>query len=608
MGALHNNSNYSLFSNIEYALKNIWKWDKAFYLFFIPSIPFAIVLPLAGIYFPKILIDAVQAKQSVNQIVAIIGIYFISLFLINLINRFCDSRLGMRQYNFSTMYQHEITEKFMRTDFCNTDNPKLNILYSHAMRDACSGQCAPEVIWRSLLYLLISIFGIFTYGTIITVMSPIILFLLIFSAVVTYFVSRWIRNYSEKNKDKWEGIDRKIGYLSGFSSKFEYAKDIRIYGMLNWLNGLLDGFLNERYSRVKRISLRSFWGGSIGAVLTLLRDGVAYAVLIIMLINNKIGIGDFVFYFGVITGFSSWLNNIVYNISDVVGKSIKISYYRDYFNIKENYNHNQGCGLPTKNELPLDVEFCNVSYKYPSAEEDKCALKNINFTINKGERIAVVGQNGAGKTTLVKLLCGFYFPTEGSIKVNGISISEYNIEDYYTLFSAVFQDIYLLPVTIAEFVSSSDNEVDYEKVNKVLVEAGIDEKISSLSNGLNSRLMKGVFDDSIELSGGEKQKLMLARALYKDAPIIVLDEPTAALDPIAENELYLKYNKLTNNKTSIYISHRLASTRFCDRIIFVDNGEITEVGTHDELMKLNGKYAYMFDLQSHYYKEGSNNV
>ena len=249
----------------------------------------------------------------------------------------------------------------------------------------------------------------------------------------------------------------------------------------------------------------------------------------------------------------------------------------------------------------MDIEFLNVSYQYPSA--DGYALYNINLKINKGEKLAVVGANGAGKTTLVKLMCGLYYPTEGTIKVNGRPVTDYNIEEYYTLFSAVFQDMYLLPVSIAEFVSSSDKEIDRERVKAVIKQAGIDGKISSLKGGIDTRLMKGVFDDSIDLSGGEKQKLMLARALYKDSPFIVLDEPTAALDPIAENELYLKYNELTKNKTSVYISHRLASTRFCDRIIFIENGEITEIGTHDDLMKRKGKYAYMFGLQSHYYKD-----
>ena len=594
---------YSVISNICYALCNIWKWDKAFYLFFIPSIPLAVLLPLATTYFPKVLIDSVESQQSIQVVITIIGVYFGALLIVKLFNDLCKSKLHMRQYNLSCLYQHAISEKHMRTDYANTDNPEAITKYQHAMSDACSGQCAPEFIWQSLLGLFISLLGIFTYGFVIAIVSPWILMFLFLSAFITYLVSRWQRNYIEKNKDHWVTVDRKIGYLQSFSERFDHAKDIRIYGMFDWLSDMLTGFQKERFGWTKKVSARTLGGTCINALLMLIQNGVAYAILIVMVFNNEVGAGDFVFYFGAITGFSAWLNGIGNMVNDITHKSIKIGYYRDYFDIEEKYNHGEGCPMPTEQELPVDIELNNVSFKYASADGEIYALKNVNLKIEQGEKLAIVGANGAGKTTLVKLMCGFYYPSEGEIKLNGHAIADYNIEDYYSLFSAVFQDIYLLPVTIAEFVSSSEKEIDRDRVMDVIRQAGLADKINSLPNGIDSRLMKGVFDDSIEMSGGEKQKLMLARALYKDAPVIVLDEPTAALDPIAENELYLKYNELTANKTSVYISHRLASTRFCDRIVYLENGEIVESGSHDELMKLGGKYAHMFELQSHYYKE-----
>lgn len=594
---------YSVISNICYALCNIWKWDKAFYLFFIPSIPLAVLLPLATTYFPKVLIDSVESQQSIQVVITIIGVYFGALLIVKLFNDLCKSKLHMRQYNLSCLYQHAISEKHMRTDYANTVNPEAITKYQHAMSDACSGQCAPEFIWQSLLGLFISLLGIFTYGFVIAIVSPWILMFLFLSAFITYLVSRWQRNYIEKNKDHWVTVDRKIGYLQSFSERFDHAKDIRIYGMFDWLSDMLTGFQKERFGWTKKVSARTLGGTCINALLMLIQNGVAYAILIVMVFNNEVGAGDFVFYFGAITGFSAWLNGIGNMVNDITHKSIKIGYYRDYFDIEEKYNHGEGCPMPTEQELPVDIELNNVSFKYASADGEIYALKNVNLKIDKGEKLAIVGANGAGKTTLVKLMCGFYYPSEGEIKLNGHAIADYNIEDYYSLFSAVFQDIYLLPVTIAEFVSSSEKEIDRDRVMDVIRQAGLADKINSLPNGIDSRLMKGVFDDSIEMSGGEKQKLMLARALYKDAPVIVLDEPTAALDPIAENELYLKYNELTANKTSVYISHRLASTRFCDRIVYLENGEIVESGSHDELMKLGGKYAHMFELQSHYYKE-----
>lgn len=595
----HNN----ILKNIVYALKKIWHWDKSFFAYFLILMPVTIILPLVGIFFPKIIIDSVGASVDILRIAAIVIIYFSLLFLLGIIRQFCFTRINMRQYNVSTRYQFEITEKYMRTDFSNTDNPEKNVMYHNAMNDASSGNCAPEFIANSLFDFLTSLLGIFSYGSIIMIISPWILAFLIVSAGLTYFIGGKQRNYSEKHKDERAMLDRKVWYLSDFSSKFDYAKDIRIFGMQDWIGKLLSHFQLEQFKWTKKISLRSYLGNCIEALLSLILEGMTYAALIIMLLNDQIGVGDFVFLFGAVTGFSVWLKGISYKLNDIVEKSVKTQYYIDYFNIPETYNHGAGCPLPTSEELPAEIEFKNVSYKYCSDNDEKYALKNISLTIHKGEKLAVVGANGAGKTTLVKLLCGFYYPSEGDVRLNGKKVEEYNIEEYYTLFSAVFQDIYLLPISIKEFICSNDTEADENKMTDVIRKSGLEEKVKTLPEGVNTRLMKGVFENSIDLSGGEKQKLMLARALYKDAPVIVLDEPTAALDPIAESELYLKYNSLTANKTSVFISHRLASTRFCDRIVFIENGEIIEEGTHDELMALGGKYAYMYEVQSKYYNE-----
>lgn len=222
----------------------------------------------------------------------------------------------------------------------------------------------------------------------------------------------------------------------------------------------------------------------------------------------------------------------------------------------------------------------------------------------------MVGINGAGKTTLVKLICGMYVPAKGEILVNGRPISDYKIEEYYSMISAVFQEIRAVAFTIFEFVASVDMERKTAREDAVaaMKAAGIWEKIESLPNGMDTHLQKGIYEDGVDLSGGELQKLVLARAIYKDGSILVLDEPTAALDPIAENNLYLKYRELTKGKTSVYISHRFASTRFCDRIVLLGDGVVQESGSHEELMKLDGQYAYMFGVQSKYYKEGEVNA
>jgi len=249
-----------------------------------------------------------------------------------------------------------------------------------------------------------------------------------------------------------------------------------------------------------------------------------------------------------------------------------------------------------------EFKFENVSFRYP--EQKDFALKNLNLTINAGKRLAVVGLNGAGKTTMIKLLLRLYDPTEGRILLNGVDIRKYNRVEYFRLFSPVFQNVEIFAFPMAENVSmKTPNETDADKAYEKLVLAGLKEKVDSLKKGVQTELLKVLHDDGIDLSGGEKQKLALARALYKDAPVVVLDEPTAALDALAEYKLYMDFDKLIGNKTAVYISHRLSSTRFCDNIALFKNGEMVEYGTHDELLSKNGDYAEMFRVQAQYYND-----
>lgn len=243
-----------------------------------------------------------------------------------------------------------------------------------------------------------------------------------------------------------------------------------------------------------------------------------------------------------------------------------------------------------------------MSFRYPNTE--KYIIRNMNLTIHPGENIAIVGLNGAGKTTLVKLLCGFYDPDEGRILLNGTDIREFNRRDYYSLFSAVFQEFSELDITVAQTVAQAVSEIDMDRVKDCIRKAGVTEQIEALPNGYETHLGKNVYLDGIQLSGGQTQRLMLARALYKDGAFLVLDEPTAALDPIAEHDIYMKYKEMTAGKSSVFISHRLASTRFCDRILFLKNGVIAEEGTHEELLARGGCYAGLFHLQARYYQEG----
>lgn len=330
-----------------------------------------------------------------------------------------------------------------------------------------------------------------------------------------------------------------------------------------------------------------------------LSNFAANAYIIYMVVKGNIGAGDFVLYFNSMYNFSSCVRDVFDKYSGFHWLSDNISYSREYLDIKDKTNRSKGEKLPSGE---CEIEFRNVSYKYSGAE--KPTIQNISFTLHKGERLALVGLNGAGKTTLIKLMSGLYDPTEGEILLNGKPVNSYNRDDYYSIFGAVFQDISALPVTVAENVAGADiNNIDMVRVYDCLKKAGLYDKIMSLPEKENTRLVKSVFENATEFSGGQTQKLALARALYKDASMLLLDEPTAALAPIAEQEMYLNYAEFSKGKSSVFISHRLASTRFCDRIIMIENGKVTEEGTHAELMEQGGKYAELFELQSSYYND-----
>lgn len=412
-----------------------------------------------------------------------------------------------------------------------------------------------------------------------------------------------IEKWQHRTKDERANIDRKLDYVVSRTSHSSIAKEIRIYNMKTWINSMSEFFMKEQYRWQKKIASKRFRQILFEALLICARNGGAYAFLIGKMLADEITIGEFVLYFGAITGFGQWLEQIVSRIGKLSTAHYKVDDYRYLIDTMDTMRRNEGAPLPPAGE-PVDMVFENVSFHYEGSNE--LILDHINLTIRKGEKLAIVGTNGAGKTTLVKLICSLLQPVSGRILMNGTNIKEFNRDDYYTLITAVFQNVCVLPVSIAQNISfCSNSEIDWEKLYTCAELAGIKEKMESLPNGFATHLVPSVTEHGVELSGGENQKLMLARALYKDAPLMILDEPTAALDPIAENHMYLKYNELTENKTAIFISHRLSSTRFCDRIILLHDKTIAETGTHDELMALGGKYKEIFDIQSRYYKHSA---
>ena len=597
---------YSRFGCLVWAIKNLWRLDKRFVFFIFAAVPIAVISPLVSSYFSKYLIDSIGAGKPFADLAWIVVFFITASLTLNVLSNFINARCNSRRYYPTCVFQTEMgyTQGY-KTDFENHEKQDYKKISGYAWRDASSGNCALEFIWTDLSGALIHLLGIVTYASLLAFINPIVFVVVIIVSILSYFTTLWQNKYYEKHKHLWEKESRKAGYLGGLSENLQVAKDIKLYGLEEWLNKMMSDYRAHIIMWNKRCRLRGLWASILAGLMTLIQNGVAYVVLIGMLLTGSLSAGDFVFYFGIVGSVAGFLHGVVGDVAKLNKRADKIAYYREFYDYPNKFNYGKGCELPTG---AVTIELRDVWYKYDGAED--YTLKGINLTLQAGESLALVGVNGAGKTTLVKLICGFYRPTKGEILVNGKLIDEYNIHEYYTMISAVFQEIRPVCFTMFEYVASADinRPTAREDAVTAMKLAGIWEKIESLENGIDTHLMKGIYDDGVDLSGGEMQKLVLARAIYKNGSVLILDEPTAALDPIAENNLYLQYRELTHGKTSIYISHRFASTRFCDRILLLGDGVIKESGTHDELMAQNGQYAYMFGVQAKYYKEGEINA
>ena len=597
---------YSRFGCLVWAIKNLWRLDKRFVFFIFAAVPIAVISPLVSSYFSKYLIDSIGAGKPFADLAWIVVFFITASLTLNVLSNFINARCSSRRYYPTCVYQTEMgyTQGY-KTDFENHEKQDYKKISGYAWRDASSGNCALEFIWTDLSGALIHLLGIVTYASLLAFINPIVFVVVIIVSILSYFTTLWQNKYYKKHKHLWEKESRRAGYLGGLSENLQVAKDIKLYGLEEWLNKMMSDYRAHIIMWNKRCRLRGLWASILAGLMTLIQNGVAYVVLIDMLLTGSLSAGDFVFYFGIVGSVAGFLHGVVGDVAKLNKRADKIAYYREFYDYPNKFNYGKGCELPTG---AVTIELRDVWYKYDGAED--YTLKGINLTLQAGESLALVGVNGAGKTTLVKLICGFYRPTKGEILVNGKLIDEYNIHEYYTMISAVFQEIRPVCFTMFEYVASADINRPSAREDAITAMklAGIWEKIESLENGIDTHLMKGIYDDGVDLSGGEMQKLVLARAIYKNGSVLILDEPTAALDPIAENNLYLQYRELTHGKTSIYISHRFASTRFCDSILLLGDGVIKESGTHDELMAQNGQYAYMFGVQAKYYKEGEINA
>ena len=594
---------HSVFSNFAWSLKMLLKYSKAAFFITALFIPINIGLRYLEIYLPSLVVSEITNGQTLTHSLLSIGIVMLLIMLGNIIvqalGHIRNSTLGIYRYKMTDL----VTRKQLSMFYQTYEQKKVRDLANRAsnatqMWDGV--QPLTDIVYNGF-GMLENLLGYILFGSVISFASPWLVPILTVAPIVNILSVKAYNKWEYAHRSKMTDLNQKLGHVEELPDDFAAAKDIRIYSMASWLRECYRDLSDQRSKWDRNVVKKSFLSRIADLVVILIRDGGAYALLIHMFYSGKIGIDEFVLYFAAISSFASWVGGIIscWNKANTV--SLKLCDFRDFVDYPEYDGSGIAKAADHMNTVP-EIEFKNVSFRYDGAEQD--TIHDLSLKIKSGEKLALVGLNGAGKTTLVKLLCGLYRPTSGEIFFNSIPLSDFKREDYYKLISPVFQEIRTAFFSLAETVSGkSTSETDLEKAETCMRQAGLGAKIDALPDGIHTKLNKKVHENGTELSGGEAQKLMLARALYKDAPLLILDEPTAALDPIAESQIYNEFNVMAKNKTSLFISHRLASTSFCDRIILLENGNITEEGTHQELMGANGTYKGLFDIQSCWYKE-----
>ena len=456
-----------------------------------------------------------------------------------------------------------------------------------------------EAYTKAWCDLLPQIMGLILYGVIVGQASLILLAILILQTMVVSYLHTKAGKRAYTMEDEIEKKWRTFQYLRRETVAPGNGKDIRMYRMDKWFLGLFRRLIDSSCILIDRQQAGYMAAGMAENLLTFLRSVVVYGWLILEMVAGNMTLPSFLLYVGIVTGFSIWMNGLFGAWRQILENEKIMDDYRDFmdFGMVE-----EGKKAPEQPGCTHEIRFEHVYFRYGGSHED--TIRDLNLTIQPGERLALVGLNGAGKTTLIKLLCGLYRPTSGAVYLDGKDIQSLDQRAVFREFAVVFQDVFAFSFPLADNVSCVDSGwEDPVRLRKSLEQAGLWERVQELPRQAQTSMNKELDEEGVTLSGGEMQKLMLARALYKQAPVVILDEPTAALDPIAESEMYEKYDELVQGRTAVFISHRLSSTRFCDRILFLEKGRITEEGTHEELMGRGGAYAELFALQAQYYKE-----
>ncbi len=593
---------YDVFAVIKRMLKHMWEQDKAQFGRIAIYTVVAAVYPFMAVILPKFAIGILEqgGVDAGKNLVITMGIYFVVAGMLVILTKYLNGYIEVRNMRVRIFYLGDMSKKLMTMDYKHCEDAEFFEKYEKGMRAGDNNTNGIEGVYNRISKMPAKFITLVGMVLLAGALSPILLISLVVHVLVIMWTSKLTHDYEYSKKQELSKASRRAGYYQKTTQDFSYGKDIRIF---NLRDRIMENYQEEIDAYVvlfTKIRNREYVLGLFAILTLLVSNLLTYGILIFEVLQGM-PISSFTMYVTMITSLMALMVEFGNDLAFVWNEG---EYVQDFYEFLDAPLIEEG--EKTKEDVlkenqNLEIVFDHVSFRYPHTEKN--VFTDLNFTIHAGERLAIVGVNGAGKSTLVKLMTGLFAPTEGHIYINGVDITEFKKSEIYDLYSAVFQDVNVLAFNIRENVGCDSKGVDDVRVLTALDKVGLGEKVKDFEAGLDQMMLKVIDENGTDFSGGERQKLSIARGLYKDAPMVIMDEPTAALDALAEAEIYENFSGLVEGKTAVYISHRLASTRFCDKIALFDADGLEEYGTHDELMDKKGKYYDMFVIQGKYYQE-----
>lgn len=574
-----------------------WQTHKAYFFLGALQIMIEAVTPFVEMLMLPLIIDELLGGRDIGKLVFYAAVIVIGgKTILSLLSSVISTTMEKYSEKFTNYFTESMSRRVMELDFQLTEDKKAldQIESARTGIDWYSG--GVHGISQQFFNIISALFTIAGVVVLILLNAPMLFFITAAILVITAIINNKRNRVEIKAYGQLSKLNRIFGYLGWELQDFRYGKDIRLYGAKDMMVEKWEQYNKECLKNWKWQADKSLPYSIFTTLTVIARDFCSYLYLGILVITGKISIGIFSQMLLAGATFHSSMQTLIFSVQEIIKRC---NYAYEYVKFMDYPAAIEKGSRPVKTGAHT-IEFKNVSFTYPNT--DVKVLDGVNITLHPGEHLSVVGLNGAGKTTFIKLLCRLYDPTEGEILLDGINIKEYDYNEYMALFSPVFQDFKLFAFSVRDNITLTE-ECSDEQIASLIHQVGLTDKINSLEKGADTLLFKSFDENGIEPSGGEQQKLAIARALYKKAPVVILDEPTAALDPVAEYDIYRQFNSLVGGKTAIYISHRLSSCRFCDRIAVFSEGRIKEYGTHAELAGLpGGVYAEMFAAQAQYYK------